>query len=51
MNFSDEPVRKLGLTLRLDGADVARGFVDLPPRGRARKRFLSSLHTHMNPSA
>ncbi|HEV3032064.1 MAG TPA: BatA domain-containing protein [Polyangia bacterium] len=47
VNFSDEPAHKLGLTLRLDGADVARGFVDLPPRGRARKRFLSTLHTLM----
>jgi hypothetical protein len=42
-NFSAEPVRKLGLTLRLDGADVARGFVDVPARGRARKRFLHTL--------
>jgi Aerotolerance regulator N-terminal/von Willebrand factor type A domain len=42
-NFSAEPARKLGLTLRLDGADVARGFVDVPARGRARKRFLHTL--------
>jgi len=27
------PVRKLGLTLRLDHADVARGFIDIPARG------------------
>jgi hypothetical protein len=43
-NFSNEPVSKLGLTLRLDGADVARGFVDVPAHGRAHKRFLSTLH-------
>jgi aerotolerance regulator-like protein/VWA domain-containing protein len=42
-NFSGEPARKLGLTLRLDGADVARGFIDVPAHGRARKRFLSTL--------
>jgi hypothetical protein len=42
-NFSDEPARKLGLTLRLDGADVARGFVDVPAHGRAHKRFLHTL--------
>jgi hypothetical protein len=42
-NFSDAPATKLGLTLRLDGADVARGFVDVPARGRARKRFLHTL--------
>ena len=42
-NFSDQPATKLGLTLRLDGADVARGFVDVPAHGRARKRFLHTL--------
>jgi hypothetical protein len=42
-NFSDAPARKLGLTLRLDGADVARGFVDVPPHGRVKKRFLLTL--------
>jgi hypothetical protein len=42
-NFSDTPARKLGITLRLDGADVARGFVDVPAHGRARKRFLHTL--------
>jgi hypothetical protein len=42
-NFSAEPAHKLGLTLRLDGADVARGFVDVPAHGRAHKRFLSTL--------
>jgi hypothetical protein len=42
-NHSDAPAHKLGLTLRLDGADVARGFVDVPPHGRAKKRFLHTL--------
>jgi hypothetical protein len=42
-NFSDEPARKLGLTLRLDGADVARALVEVPAHGRARKRFLHAL--------
>lgn len=42
-NFSDTPASKLGITLKLDGADVARGFVDVPARGRARKRFLHTL--------
>jgi hypothetical protein len=42
-NFSDEPARKLGLTLRLDGADVARASLDVPAHGRARKRFLHTL--------
>ena len=32
-NFSPQPVRHLGVTLALDGAEVARGF-----RGRARRR-------------
>jgi hypothetical protein len=49
-NFSAEPARKLGLTLRLDGVDVARGFVDVPAHGRARKRFLATLHTPANGS-
>jgi aerotolerance regulator-like protein/VWA domain-containing protein len=44
-NFSDKPATKLALTLRLDGDDVARGFVDVPAHGRARKRFLSTLRT------
>ncbi|HEY6477494.1 MAG TPA: BatA and WFA domain-containing protein [Polyangia bacterium] len=39
-NFSPEPVHNLGVTLALDGAEVARGFVDLPAAGRARKRFV-----------
>ena len=39
-NFSREPVHALGVTLSLDGAEVARGFVDIPAGGRARKRFV-----------
>ena len=39
-NFSPEAVRNLGVTLALDGAEVARGFVDVPAAGRARKRFV-----------
>ena len=36
-------LRTLGVTLRIDGAEVARGFVDIPAAGRARKRFLHTL--------
>jgi hypothetical protein len=39
-NFAPEPVHNLGVTLALDGAEVARGFLDLPAAGRARKRFV-----------
>jgi hypothetical protein len=39
-NYAPEPVHNLGVTLALDGAEVARGFVDLPANGRARKRFV-----------
>src|SRR5215831_243519 len=42
-NYAAEPVRGLGITLRLDGAEVARGFIDLPAGGRARKRFVHSV--------
>jgi hypothetical protein len=42
-NFAAEPVKSLGITLRLDGAEVARGFVDVPPGGRARKRFVHTV--------
>lgn len=31
------------LTVRVDGAAIAKGFVDLVPGGRARKRFLYAL--------
>src|SRR5205085_7218794 len=39
-NYAPEPVHNLGVTLALDGAEVARGFLDLPAAGRARKRFV-----------
>jgi hypothetical protein len=42
-NFAERPADKLGITLKLDGAAVARGFMDVPARGRARKRFLTTL--------
>ena len=42
-NFAAEPAKNLGITLRLDGAEVARGFVDVPPGGRARKRFVHTV--------
>jgi hypothetical protein len=37
------PPAHLGVTLKIDGAQVARGFVDVPAGGRARKRFLHTL--------
>jgi hypothetical protein len=42
-NFSAQPVHGLGITLRLDGAEVARGFIDVPAGGRARKRFVHTV--------
>jgi hypothetical protein len=42
-NFAAAPAKNLGITLRLDGAEVARGFVDVPPGGRARKRFVHTV--------
>ena len=42
-NFSELPATHIGVTLKIDGAQVARGFVDMPARGRARKRFLHTL--------
>ena len=42
-NFSDQPAAHVGVTLKIDGAQVARGFVDMPAHGRARKRFLHTL--------
>src|SRR6185436_5919089 len=42
-NYATEPVRGLGITLRLDGSEVARGFVDVPAAGRARKRFVHTV--------
>jgi len=42
-NYADTPATNLGVTLRLDGAAVARGFVDVPAAGRAKKRFVHTL--------
>lgn len=42
-NFSPKPAQHLGVTLRLDGSEVARGFVDIPAFGRTRKRFLHAF--------
>ncbi|HET6284015.1 MAG TPA: BatA and WFA domain-containing protein [Polyangia bacterium] len=42
-NYGNEPVKNLGITLKLDGVAVAKGFVDLPANGRARKRFLHAV--------
>ena len=42
-NFAAEPAKGLGITLRLDNVEVARGFVDVPATGRARKRFVHSV--------
>ena len=42
-NFSDMPVKELPVTLLVDGKPVAKGLVDLPPRGHAIKRFVHIL--------
>jgi hypothetical protein len=42
-DYSKQGRSALGVTLRVDGSAVAHGTVDLPPGGRARKRFLHSL--------
>jgi hypothetical protein len=42
-NYAAAPARGLGITLRLDGAEVARGFVDVPAGGRAKKRFVHAV--------
>ena len=42
-NFSSRPAPHLGVTLRLDGAEVARGFVDVPASGKVQKRFLHTF--------
>lgn len=41
-NFNDEPIRGLGLTLKLDGAAVARGALDVPAGSTGRKQFLAA---------
>ena len=42
-NFSTKPAHHLGVTLKLDGGEVAKGFIDVPPGGRVRKRFLHAF--------
>jgi hypothetical protein len=42
-DFSPGGVTGLGVSLKIDGAVVAKGFVDIPAGGRARKRFLHTL--------
>jgi len=42
-NFAAQPARGLGVTLALDGVEVARGFIDVPAHGRARKRFVHTV--------
>jgi hypothetical protein len=42
-DFSARGVSGLGVTLKVDGASVAKGFVDLSPGGTARKRFVHVL--------
>jgi len=42
-DFSARGINGLGLTLRIDGVVVAKGFVDLPPGGHAKKRFVHVL--------
>ncbi len=42
-NFSSRPATHLGVTLRLDGIEVARGFVDVAANGRVRKKFLHTF--------
>jgi hypothetical protein len=42
-DFSKEGAPALGVTLRVDGAAVAQGTIDLPPAGHARKRFLHAF--------
>lgn len=42
-NFSAHAAHHLAVGLRIDGEEVGRGFVDLPPGGRAHKRFLHAL--------
>jgi len=42
-NYAGTPAKALGITLWLDGAEVARGFVDVPAGGRVKKRFVHSV--------
>jgi hypothetical protein len=42
-DFSAAGIRSLGVSLKVDGVAVAKGFVDLAPSGRGHKRFLHRL--------
>ena len=42
-NFSAVPVPHLVVTLRLDGEELARVFIDRPQHGRVSKKCLSSF--------
>jgi SAM-dependent methyltransferase len=42
-DFSANGVRGLGVSLKVDGVSVAKGFVDLAAGGRGHKRFLHRL--------
>jgi hypothetical protein len=42
-NFSSRPANHVGVSLRIDGSEVGRGFVDLAPGGRLHKRFLHAF--------
>ena len=49
-NYGDEPVRELQVTLLVDGQAVAKGLVDLQPRGQAIKRFIHILQPTPSPT-
>ena len=49
-NFGDEPVKELQVTMLVDGQAVAKGLVDLQPRGQAIKRFIHILQPTPSPT-
>ena len=49
-NFGEEPVKELQVTLLVDGQAVAKGLVDLQPRGQAIKRFIHILQPIQTPT-
>jgi hypothetical protein len=42
-DFSARGVNGLGVALKMDGTVVAKGFLDIPAGGRAKKRFLHTV--------
>jgi hypothetical protein len=42
-NFSDEAVKELPVTLRVDGKPVAKGLLDVAPRQKATKHFFHTF--------